>query len=107
MPFDTHQILNLIGQMGGNHQQAAQQFAGTNQIDPQQHSGQLQQFRIDPQQLASGGYDQHLQAQNDPGFGGYQPGSDPSQQQPDFSGYQQGGGYSGQGGQDPNQQSNW
>ncbi len=93
MPFDVHQILNLVGQSGGNHQQAAQQFSGMNQIDPQQHSDLLQQVGIDPQQLNSGGYDQHLQAQNDPGFNGYQLGSDPSMQQPDFSGSQQQGGY--------------
>ena len=115
MPFDTHQILNLVGQLGGDHQQAAQQFSGTNQIDPQQHAAQLQQFGVDPQQLSNGGYDQHLQAQNDPSFGGYQPGFDPNQQQPDFSGYQQQGGFGQQQGgfgQDPNQdpnrqQGNW
>jgi len=95
MPFDTHQVLNLVGQLGGNHQQAAQQFSGMDQIDPQQHAGMLQQAGIDPQQLQSGGYDQQLQAQNDPNFNGYQAGMDPTQQQPDFSGYQQGGGQQG------------
>ncbi len=84
MAFDLHQILNLVGQLGGNHQQAAQQLSGMSQIDPQQHADQLQQVGIDPQQLQSGGYDQHLQAQNDPNFNGYQPGMDPSQQQPSF-----------------------
>jgi hypothetical protein len=117
MPFDLHQIVNLVGQLGGDHQQAAQQFAGMGQIDPGQHSGLLQQYGIDPQQLANGGYDQQFQAQNDPNFNGYQPGMDLSQQQPDFSGYgpqgyqgdsyQQAGGYGDQV-QDPGQpQSNW
>jgi hypothetical protein len=82
--LNVHQILNLVGQLGGNHQQAAQQFAGLDHVDPQQHSGILQQAGVDPNQLASGGYDQHLQAQNDPKFNGYQPGQDPKQQQPTF-----------------------
>lgn len=84
MAFDVHQILNLVKQLGGNHQQAAQQLSGMGQLDPQQHADELQKVGIDPQQLQNGGYDQHLQAQNEPGFGGYQAGQDPSQQQPNF-----------------------
>ena len=84
MPFDIHEILNLVGQLGGDHQQAAQELTGQGQIDPQHHAGLLQKLGIDPQQLAGGGYDQHLQAQQAAGFGGYQPGPNPSQQQPSF-----------------------
>lgn len=82
--FDTHQVLNLIGQLGGNHEAAAQQFGGMDQIDPNQHAGLLQQYGVDPQQLQSGGYQQHFDAQQDPNFQGYQSGSDFSQQQPQF-----------------------
>ena len=55
---------------------------------------------VDPQQLQNGGYDQHLDDQNQPGFQGYQPGQDLSQQSPQFGGdpMQQGQQY----GQDPN-----
>ena len=81
-------------------------------MDPQQHAGLLSRFGIDPQQLQSGGYDQQFQQQAQPGFGGYQPGMDPTMQQPDFDqqlgygGYdpnQGGGGYGQDPGYDPNQ----
>ncbi len=85
MKFDPHQIANLVSQLGGNHQQAAQQLSGQGQIDPQQHADQLQQMGVDPQQLQNGGYDQHLQAQNAPDFGGYQPGQDLPSNNPTFS----------------------
>jgi hypothetical protein len=98
MAFDPHQIMNLVGQLGGDHQQAAQQLQGLDQVDPQQHAGMLNQLGVDPQQLQSGGYQQHLDAQQEPDFQGYQPGGDYSSQQPSFSG-QQGGGYE-QGGQE-------
>jgi len=88
MAFDPSQILNLVGQLGGNHQQAAQMLQNvTGQIDPNQHSGMLQQLGIDPQQLASGGYQQHFDAQNQ---SGYQGTGQPGQQ----------GGFGGQGGYD-------
>jgi hypothetical protein len=97
MGFDPQQIMNLVGQLGGDHQQAAQQLQGMDQIDPQQHSGLLEQFGIDPQHLENGGYQQHLDAQQQPAFQGYQPGADYASQQPSFSGqaggYDQGGGY--------------
>ena len=98
MGFDVGQVLNLVGQLGGNHQQAAQQMQGMQEVDPQQHAGLLNQFGVDPQQLQNGGYQQHLDAQQQPGFGGYQSGQDYSQQQPSFS---QGGeqGYGQQSGQ--------
>lgn len=87
MAFDPSQILNLVGQLGGNHQQAARMLQNvTGQIDPNQHSGMLQQLGIDPQQLASGGYQQHLDAQNQPGYQGAQQ-----------------GGFGGQGGYDQGQ----
>jgi hypothetical protein len=91
MAFDPQQIMNLVGQLGGDHQQAAQQLQGMDQVDPQQHSGLLNQFGIDPQQLQNGGYQQHLDAQQHPSFEGYQPGGDYTEQQPSFSG--QAGGY--------------
>lgn len=88
--FDVHSIANLVGQLGGNHQQAAQalQNLGGQQIDPNdpQHANVLQQIGVDPQQLQNGAYDQHLDNQNQPGFQGYQPGQDLSQQAPQFNG---------------------
>jgi len=88
--FDMHNIANLVGQLGGNHQQAAQQLSslGDQQIDPTdpQHASALKQMGVDPQQLQNGGYDQHLDDQEQPGFQGYQPGQDISQQSPQFSG---------------------
>lgn len=102
--FDLHSIANLVGQLGGNHQQAAQQLSGLGQqqIDPNdpQHANALQQMGVDPQQLQNGGYDQHLDDQNQPGFQGYQAGQDLGQQSPQFGGdpMQQGQQY----GQDPN-----
>lgn len=96
MAFDPHQIMNLVGQLGGNHQQAAQQLQGLGQVDPQQHAGMLDQLGVDPQQLQNGGYQQHLDAQQQPDFQGYQAGGDYTSQQPSFSdqsagGYEQGG----------------
>ncbi len=84
MNFNPTQIMNLIGQLGGNHQQAAQQMQGMGQIDPQQHSGLLSRFGIDPQRLQNGGYQQHFNYQRNPGFQGYQPDYDAGQQQPNF-----------------------
>ena len=80
MSFETHQVLNLIGQQGGDHQGAAQAFQGMDQVDPNQHGQMLQQFGVDPQELQSGGYDQELNEQQQPGFHGYQPGQDPASQ---------------------------
>lgn len=34
MAFDVHQVLNLVSQLGGNHQEAAQAFQGMSSIDP-------------------------------------------------------------------------
>ncbi len=76
MAFDPHQIMNLVGQLGGNHQQAAQQLQGLDQVDPQQHAGMLSGLGVDPQQLQNGGYQQHLDTQQQPNFQGYQPGGD-------------------------------
>jgi len=91
MAFDPHQIMNLVGQLGGNHQQAAQQLQGLDQVDPQQHAGMLNQLGVDPQQLQNGGYQQQLDAQQQSGFQGYQPSGDYTNQQPSFSGQQAGG----------------
>jgi hypothetical protein len=106
MPFDPQQIMNLVGQLGGNHQQAAQQLQGLDQVDPQQHAGMLSQLGVDPQQLDQGGYQEHLDAQQQPEFQGYQPGGDYSSQQPSFSS-QQSEGYeqSGSAGPEESQQS--
>ena len=112
MNFDPSSIMNLVGQLGGDHEQAAQQLQGVDQVDPQQHAGMLQQFGVDPQQLQNGGYQQHFDAQQQPGFQGYQPGGNYTDQNPSFDtashqgyGQQQGGQDQGygqqQGGQDP------
>jgi len=82
MGFDASQVLNLVGQLGGNHQQAAQQLQGMDQVDPQQHGGLLNQIGVDPQQLQNGGYQQHLDAQQQPGFNGYQQGQDTASSSP-------------------------
>jgi hypothetical protein len=86
MAFDLGQIVNLVGQLGGDHSQALQKLQGLGgQVDPQQHGGLLQELGIDPGRLAGGGYQQHLDAQQQPDFQGY-----------DQGGFQQQGGYSGQ-----------
>lgn len=100
--FDPHQIANLVGQLGGDHQQAAQALSNVGgQIDPNdpQHASMLQQVGVDPRQLQNGGYDQHLDNQDEPGFQGYQPGADLTRQSPQFddqSGMGGMGGYSDQ-----------
>lgn len=104
MGFNPTEIMNLVGQLGGNHQQAAQQLQGMDQVDPQQHAGLLNQLGIDPQQLQNGGYQQHLDAQQQPGFNGYQPGQDPSAQSPQFGGGGGGGQQFAQQGQQFDQQ---
>ncbi len=104
MIFNPVSIMNLVGQLGGDHQQAARQLQGMNQVDSQQHAGMLNGLGLDPRQLESGGYQQHFGAQQLPGFAGYQPGDWAyADQQPRFStsGQQQGGGQGlgyGQGG---------
>ena len=105
--FDPSTIMNLVGQLGGDHQQAAQQLQGMGQVDPEQHAGLLSGLGVDPQQLQSGGYQQHFDAQQQAGFGGYQPGGNYGDQQPTFDtsgqqsygqqGYGQGGGEQGYG----------
>jgi len=82
--FDPSTIMNLVGQLGGDHQQAAQQLQGMGQVDPEQHAGLLSGLGVDPQQLQNGGYQQHFDAQQQPGFGGYQPGGNYGDQQPTF-----------------------
>ena len=111
MNFDPATIMNLVGQLGGDHQQAAQQLQGMGQVDSEQHAGMLNQLGVDPQQLENGGYQQHFDAQQQPGFAGYQSGGgNYTDQQPSFGtsgrqrhGEQQGGGQEqgyGQGGQE-------
>ena len=73
--YDPSQIANLVGQLGGDHQQASQKLQSmSGQIDPSQHGDMLQQMGIDPQKLQNGEYQQHLDAQDQPGFQGYQSG---------------------------------
>ncbi|MEY9932736.1 hypothetical protein ABH926_007387 [Catenulispora sp. GP43] len=82
--YDPNQIANLVGQLGGDHQQAAQRLQGMGgQIDPRQHADTLQQMGIDPRKLQDGDYQQHLDAQDQPGFQGYRSG-DMSEQTPQF-----------------------
>jgi hypothetical protein len=73
--FSSQQILNLVGQLGGNHQQAAQELEGlglqNGQVDPNQHGGFLSKFGINPQQLLRGGYQQHFEAQRQRNFQGF------------------------------------
>ncbi|WP_037599603.1 hypothetical protein [Streptacidiphilus rugosus] len=85
--FSPHQIANLVGQTGGDHGQAAQMLQGVGGIDPSQpdHADMLDQLGIDPQALRQGDYQEHLDAQEAPGFAGYQPGQDLSGQQAQFS----------------------
>ena len=99
--YDPSQIANLVGQLGGDHQQAAQklqQMGG--RIDPQQHADTLRQMGIDPQKLQNGGYQQHLDAQEQPGFQGYQSGDLSGQMPQQFGAGQGGQGRMGQGAQD-------
>jgi hypothetical protein len=73
--FDPQQLINLVGQLGGDHQRAGQLLGGLlsqgGQVDTEQHGGLLQQLGIDPLHLDSGGYQQHLDNQNQPGFQNY------------------------------------
>jgi len=77
--------MNLVGQLGGDHQQAAQQLQGMGQVDTQQHAGMLSGLGVDPQQLENGGYQQHFDAQQQKGFAGDQSGGgNYADQQPSF-----------------------
>jgi len=73
-------------------------------VNSQQHAGLLNQLGVDPQQLESGGYQQHFDSQQQPGFAGYQSGGGSyADQQPTFDtsgrqGYGQQQGYEQQGG---------
>jgi hypothetical protein len=73
--FNASQIVNLVGQLGGDHQQAGQLLSGLmgqgGQVDTGQHGQLLQQLGIDAQHLDQGGYQDHLDSQNEPGFEGY------------------------------------
>ena len=95
MSFNVGQIIHLVEQLGGDRQQAAEQFQGMQEVDPQQHGGLLSQFGIDPQQLASGGYQQHLDAQQG-GYGDQGGGFGDQQQGGEFD--EQRGGYGDQDG---------
>lgn len=67
--YDPTQIANLAGQLGGDPQRAAQQLQRVGgQIDPEQHADTLRGMGIDPQKLQNGDYQQHLDAQKQPGF---------------------------------------
>ncbi len=100
MLFDKQQIVSMIEQRLGLEQanQAAAQLP--DQVDHEQHSGLLQQFGLDPQQLLGG--ERAPAGRPDPGYQqqdeGYQQ-QDPGYQQQD-PGYQQDAGYQ----QDPGYQ---
>jgi hypothetical protein len=102
--FDASQIMNLVGQLGGDHQEAGQLLSSVlgqgGAVDTDQHGGLLQQLGIDPQQLAQGGYQHHLDNQNAPDF--QQQGADDDQSQGGYD-QQQGGGYDQQQGSDEGQ----
>jgi len=107
MAFDVGQIIGLVKQLGGDHQQAAQQLQGLGQVDPGEHAGLLSRLGIDPQRLQSGGYQQQFDAQQQGQGGGGQQGGYGDQQGQQQGGYgqdqgqgQQQGGY----GQDQGQQ---
>lgn len=112
--FDASQIVNLVGQLGGDHQQASKLLGGAlgqgGQVDTQQHGELLQQLGLSPQQLHEGGYQEHLDGQNHPDFQGYDQGEggyeqDEGAYQQDQGSYQQDqGGYQQGEGQDDYQQ---
>jgi hypothetical protein len=67
--YNPTQIANLAGQLGGDPQRAAQQLQQVGgQIDPEQHADTLRGMGIDPRKLQNGDYQQHLDAQKQPGF---------------------------------------
>ncbi|MBV9010504.1 MAG: hypothetical protein JO272_00405 [Pseudonocardiales bacterium] len=92
--FDPQQLINLVAQLGGDHQQAGRLLGGLlsqgGQVDTEQHGDLLQLLGIDPQHLDNGGYQQHLDNQNQPGFQNYQRQDD---DQPGGYGQDQGQGY--------------
>jgi len=69
MAFDVGQIIGLVKQLGGDHQQAAQQLQGVGQVDPGEHAGLLSRLGVDPQRLQGGGYQQQFDAQQQGGYG--------------------------------------
>lgn len=70
MLFDKQQVLSMIKDPQ-QAQQAAQQLP--DQVDHEQHGDMLQQFGVDPNQLAAGAGGG--QGGGDPGMGGYQEGT--------------------------------
>lgn len=80
--FDAATITNLVGQLGGDHEQAGQILSGllgqSCQVDTQQHGDVLQQLGVDPQHLEQGGYQDHLDNQNPPDFQNYDQGQEGS-----------------------------
>ena len=49
MEFDKQQILDVIKDQGGNHEQAAQPLP--DKVDPSQHSELLQKLGVNPSDL--------------------------------------------------------
>jgi hypothetical protein len=58
--FSTDQVVSLIQSLGGNSQQAQQVLGQLDHVDTDQHADLLNQLGVDPNQLASGGYQQQL-----------------------------------------------
>jgi hypothetical protein len=55
MEIPKEKILELIRQRGDEGQAAQADQELPDQVDPEQHSGLLEKFGIDPQELLSGG----------------------------------------------------
>jgi hypothetical protein len=55
MEIPKEKILELIRQRGDEGQAAQADQELPDQVDPEQHSGQLEKFGINPQELLSGG----------------------------------------------------
>jgi hypothetical protein len=93
--FDAGQIVNLVGQLGGDHQGIGQMLTGLigqgGQVDTEQHGDLLKQFGVDPDHLDQGRFQQHLDQQDHPDFQGYD-----QQQGGGYGDQQQGGGYGDQ-----------
>lgn len=68
--YDPSSIAKLVGQLGGNQQQATQMMSALSaqgqEVDPsnEDHADMLQKIGIDPSHLANGGYQQHLDSQS-------------------------------------------
>lgn len=62
--FDVSKIVNLVSELGGDHQQASQHLSSAlgpgEQVDSQRHGNLLEQLDLNPQLLHEGRYGEHL-----------------------------------------------